>query len=264
MSVWESFINNSFLVKLAAAIVELLVGFVLGPLVKKLILKMHARGIDEGVLTFTGSICNYGIRILAVVVALAQIGVDTSVLVGALSALGLGVSLALKENMANVAGGLQILITKPFKIGDYISCGDDEGTVESIDIMFTTLKTYDNQLVVMPNSGLVSGNITNFSYYPLRRIAVKVPVSSMGDYTDFCKKILSVISTNAKIAKDPAPTTAVSGFMENGNGMYITVYCHTTVEEYWDQLFWVNEKIQDVRKACDLMPPVSYYEEVSA
>ena len=254
---WEQFLHNNFLIKLLAAIVELMVGYFLGPFIKKQILRLHNRkGVDEGVLTFTGSFANIFIRILAVIVALGQIGVDMSVAVGAFSALGLGISLALKDNMANVAGGLEILVTKPFKVGDYIACDSLEGTVQTVEIMFTTLVTFDNQEVVIPNATLIANPVTNYSALPTRRIVILVPLSIQDNYEAFRKDLLEVLQKESGVLADPAPKTIVGDYTPDGMGIQIKVLCYCQTDNYWDVLADLKDKIEQLRKANALNPPV--------
>lgn len=253
---WEQFIHNNFLMKLLAATIELVIGFFLGPAVKRLILRLHNRkGVDEGVLTFTGSLANILIRIIAIIIALGQIGVDMSVAVGAFSALGLGISLALKDNMSNVASGLQILITKPFKVGDYIACNDCEGTVVSIEIMFTTLETFDNQEVVIPNTVLISNSITNYSSYPSRRLVIKVPVSLFVDPKEFRSEAQKAMEACPYVLKDPKPKTQIGDYLADGSGMEINLVCYSTIEQFWDMKFALQEEIQKIRSSLALAAP---------
>lgn len=261
---WNEFVSNNFLVRLAAAAAELLIGFFLGPFCKRLILKLNKRkGMDEGVLTFTGSFINIFIRILSIIIALGQIGADITAVVGIFSAMGLGVSLALKENMANVAGGLQILLTKPFKVGDYIACGTEEGTVVEIEIMFSTLKTFDNQLVVIPNSMLVSSMLINYSAYPSRRIVTQIPVSAVGDYQSFRDRLMHLMESHAQVLKDPAPHTVIGDITPQGNSLSIKAICYTLNDHYWDVKFELNEQIQALRAQMELEAPASLVEMVS-
>lgn len=260
---WDAFIHNNFLIKLAAAIVELLVGYFLGPFIKRQIMRFHNRkGVEEGVLTFTGSFANIFIRILAVIIALGQIGVDMSVAVGAFSALGLGISLALKDNMANVAGGLEILVTKPFKVGDYIECESLEGTVQAIEIMFTTLVTFDHQEVVIPNATLISSPVTNYSSLPSRRIVIAVPLSIQDDFENFRKQLQALMERESGVLNVPAPKTVVGDYTANGMGIQIKTVCYSLTDNYWDVLFDLKEKIEAIRKAESLNPPVDLIQVV--
>lgn len=262
---WNSFmdmlIKNEFFYKLLAAAGEIAVGFMLGPFVRRFILRIQGKGVDKGVLTFLASFTNIAIRFLTIVIALAQIGVPVATMVGAVSAVGLGVTLALKESMANVAGGLQILITKPFTIGDYISVtGSSEGTVKEIEIMFTTLQTANMQQVIIPNSYIVSNTIINYSNYPTRRIVITVSANLKSDYASFREKAVAAMNAHAKVLKDPAPTTVIAGFTSDGSGVNINCVCYVPQEAYWDVLFDLNDAIQQQRQAANLRQPADLIE----
>lgn len=260
---WNSILHNNFLIKLAAAAIELLVGFFLGPFIKRMVMRLHnKRGVDEGVLTFTGSFINIAIKCLAIIVALGQIGVDITVAAGLFSAVGLGVSLALKENMANVAGGLQILITKPFRVGSYIQVETMEGTVTSIEIMFTTLQTFDNQQIVIPNSYLISNPVTNYTEYPTRRIVLQIPVSSQAETAAFREKALALMEEHANVIKAPKPKTVIAGYTADGKGIMIKMVCYSRIEVYWETLYELQEQADALRKASEMMPPVDYIQVV--
>lgn len=258
---WDSLIHNNFLIKLLAACIEFGIGLFLGPFVKRLIMRLHNRkGVDEGVLTFTGSLANIFIRILALIIALGQIGVDMSVAVGAFSALGLGVSLALKDNMANVASGLQILITKPFKVGDYIECDSLEGTVSTIEIMFTTLETFDMQEVVIPNSQLIANPVTNYSANPIRRLVYKIPVSSTADAEIFRSQLVKIMDEEPMVLKDPKPKTVIGDYTDQGRGIEVGMVCYSTIEDFWDMKFSVQEKVQALRTGNVISAPADLVE----
>lgn len=255
---WEELIKNSFWIDLLAAIAEIAVGFFLGSFVKNIISKFqNAKGtlVDQGVLTFTGSAVNISIRIIAIVIALAQIGVNMSVVVGAVSALGLGVSLALRENMANVASGIQILMTKPFRIGDYIQNEEFEGTVKTIEIMFTTLETFDLQEVVIPNAQLISTPIVNYSISPSRRVSFIVPVSRTCSYDQIQNEIQTMLENETGVLKDPKPMTVVADYSTNGKSLMIRVICFANQEDYWTVLANVRNRVEQiVQKHEDALP----------
>lgn len=256
-------LQNSYLVKVVAAVVEVIIGFFLGPFVKRQIMRLHnQKGVDEGVLTFTGSLANTAIRFTGFIIALGQLGVDMSVIVGAFSAVGLGVSLALKENMSNVASGMQILITKPFKVGDYIACDGLEGTVTAIEIMFTTLKTVDNQQVVIPNAILISQSVVNYSLYPTRRINIVVPISCLDDYEGFRLKAKDLMEEQSGVLTDPAPKTVVGTYTQDGRAIQIKLVCYAQNVNYWDTYYALTNKIEVLRKEIALHPPVDLIQVV--
>ncbi len=252
-----SWLSNSYVIKILAAIAELVIGFFLAGLVRRYIMRLKWNGVPDGVRTFIASLSNIAIRLLVLTIALAQIGIPTSILVGGFSAVGLGVSLALRESMANVAGGFQILITKPFEVGDYIACQSFEGTCEDIELMFTTLRTFDQQLIVIPNSTLCSETLTNYTYYPLRRVKIQVPIATQQESALFRTEILSIMKKTAGIASDPAPSARLGGYLSNGQGMLINVICFVKTQEYWDRYFDLLQEIQDLQLKLNLTPPVS-------
>lgn len=170
---------------------------------KKGIIKLSKNASDKGALTFIGSGVSLLTKIAGIIIALSQLGVNTNVIVGAFSAAGLGISLALKDNMANVAGGMQILFTRPFMVGDYISVENKEGTVVRIELMFTVVKTPSAQEIIVPNSLMVQEIIINYSRDEYRRISLQFPVSISTDVQalreiciDILKKDSSVIMEN--------------------------------------------------------------------
>lgn len=260
-SLFDSVIHNAFFYKLLAAIAELVIGFILGPVARRMILRIQGKGVDAGVLTFVASFVNIAIRFLAVIVALGQIGVPVATMVGALSAIGLGVTLALKESMANVAGGIQVLITKPFKVGDYISVmGSSEGTVMEIEIMFTTLQTANQQQVVIPNSYIVSNTIINYSNYPNRRIVITVPSNLNADCEEFRARITEIMEDHPSVLKDPKPVTVIPGFTADGSGVNINAVCYVHYQNYWQTLYDLNEAIQKARLQTGLQQPATLVE----
>ena len=189
-----------WLIRTGTTLLIVAVGFILGPVLKKGIIKLSKNASDKGALTFIGSGVSLLTKIAGIIIALSQLGVNTNVIVGAFSAAGLGISLALKDNMANVAGGMQILFTRPFMVGDYISVENKEGTVVRIELMFTVVKTPSAQEIIVPNSLMVQEIIINYSRDEYRRISLQFPVSISTDVQalreiciDILKKDSSVI-----------------------------------------------------------------------
>lgn len=205
-------------------IVEVIAGIIIGPYVKKLILKMSKKSLDKGAMTFLASCANVVIIASAFIIAAEQLGMKLNSIVSLISALGLGVSLALKGNMANVAGGLQILITKPFKVGDYIKINNHKGTVTTIELMFTTMRTDNGKEVVIPNNLLVTDMLTNYSRQPARRISIMFPVPVPADTRAIEKQALDIASRNEFLLKDPAPSITVQGFAEGYINMLLIGY----------------------------------------
>lgn len=247
--------NNDLLFKLILAVAEIAAGFALAPLIRSAIMRLKLKGVDQAVLTFSSSAVSIVVKAMAIIIALAQIGVDMAVVVGAFSAIGLGVSLSLKESMANVAGGLQILITKPFTVGDYIAMGEAEGTCKQVELMFTILQTPNGQEVIIPNAQIVSTTLINYSQYPVRRILITIPVAIQGSYASLRAELQEVMESNARVLKDPIPKTVINGFTAAGNGLEIRMICYTQNTVYWDVLYQLNEQVHQLLIEHEIQQP---------
>ena len=214
----------SLLIKLAYSGLIVFLSFLIGPKIKRIIEKCAKNPTEMGAMTFIGSLCSIGTKTLGIIVALGQMGVDTTVIVGAFSALGLGISLALKNNMANVAGGIQILLTKPFVVGDYIRIDEHKGVVKSIELMFTTLVTDNNKLVVVPNDEIVTNLVTNYSQTPTRRLRLVIPVKLPDDIPKVCARIQAIVEGDPRILKDPPLRVTVDKVVEGYANILLIAY----------------------------------------
>lgn len=183
-------------------IVEVLAGAVIGPKVKKAIVifaNKSSNAQNKGVLTFVGSAANICIIALSLILAAEALGLKMNSIISLFTALGLGVALALKGNMANVAGGLQILITKPFKIGDYIRISSHYGVVTAIELMFTTIRTNNQKEVVIPNATIVQDLVTNFSKNPYIRLKIPFAVSNGSNFTEIEQIVLRILKESPHV-----------------------------------------------------------------
>ncbi len=227
---------------LIPAVITVGIGFILGAFCKKWINKLSNTPVDSGIMTFVASASSISIEAISIVMALSLLGVDTNVIVGAISAMGLGISLALKENMANVAGGVQILFTKPFRIGDYIDFNGQEGNVVRIELMFSVMRTVDNQEVIIPNAQLVNSPIVNYSTEAHRRIHLVIPMSAQMDF-ETCKDIfMDVIEANDNILTELPRQITVDGFEKNR--MLVGIYVWVDKDVYWPVRLELLEQIQ--------------------
>ncbi len=182
-------------------IVEIGGGLLLGPWVKKLIWKMALRSQDKGVITFLGSAANIIIIAMSLILAAEALGIRMNSVVSLLSALGLGIALALKGNMANVAGGIQILITKPFKVGDYVRIAPHKGVVTAIEIMFVTIRTDNGKEVIIPNSSIIEDMVINYSRLPHIRLRAPFSVPIGENYAQLKEEVLRLMKENPYFVK---------------------------------------------------------------
>ena len=177
--------------KLLMAIIVYIIGSKVIKFAMKLSDKMMEKSkLDKGVQGFLKSVLKFLLYFVLLVVICGQVGIDTASIITLLGTAGLAFSLALQGSLSNFAGGILILVLKPFTVGDFINAQGFEGTVEKIDIFYTTLLTLDNKAVVLPNGTLSNGSIINVTREPMRRLDVKVPI----DYSNDIKKATDVLT----------------------------------------------------------------------
>ena len=223
---FEAFFTHlgPFLEKAWIPLLEVVCGVVLGPFVKRILMRAARNAPDQGALTFLASFSNITIIVFSIILAIEQLGINMTSIVALVSALGLGVSLAVKNNMANVAGGIQILLTKPFVVGDYIRIDEHKGVVKSIELMFTTLVTDNNKLVVVPNDEIVTNLVTNYSQTPTRRLRLVIPVKLPDDIPKVCARIQAIVEGDPRILKDPPLRVTVDKVVEGYANILLIAY----------------------------------------
>lgn len=187
-----------------------------------------------------------GVRILliflAVLIIASQLGFNVTSLVALLSVAGLAISLAVQSSLANLAGGIQILASKPFKVGDYIDAAGINGTVLEINMIHTKLRTPDSKVIFVPNSDLAAAKLTNFSAEENRRVDIVCSAS----YDDAPEKVLAVlrelVSAHPKALADPEPFVRLSGYKDSCIEYTVRVWAKN--EDYWDLYFDLLEQIK--------------------
>ena len=208
---------------------------------------MKSREVDAALVNFVSSLVYYALLIFVVIAALGQIGIQTASFVAIVGAAGLAIGLAMQGSLSNFAAGVLIIIFKPFKIGDFVEMAGVAGVIENIMIFTTELKTGDNKKVIVPNSSVLGGVITNYSANDTRRVDLVMGIG-YNDDIDKAKRVLEeIISADARILKAPAPLIAVSELADSSvnfavrpwvkSGDYWAVYfaLHETVKKRFDQ-----------------------------
>lgn len=180
--------------------------------------------------------------ILTVVFTAGSLGVDMTSLVALLSVGSLGVTLAAEDILGNVAGGLVILSSHPFSIGDFIEAGDVSGTVEDISLNHTRLMTPDGLTALLPNKELASSKVINYTLLGRRRIVWKMTASYDAPTEKVKAACRQALSETKGILDDPAPTVFLTGF--DGSGVDYTVYCWATAEDFWSLQFALAEALR--------------------
>jgi small conductance mechanosensitive channel len=250
---WLTANGLTFGSNLLAAIVVYVVGRWAANLVRSAIQKIFSgRGLDSTVATYAGNIVYAIIMIMVMITALGKLGVPTAQFAAIIAAAGLAIGLALQGNLANFASGFMLVFFRPIKVGDYISAGGAEGTVEEIGIFTSTLNTLDNKKVVVPNSSITGGNIVNFSANANRVVCVPVSVSPQNDPAAVGQALLAAAAENELVLKDPAPVAVITQLGEGKFIMELRVNCAAT--NYWSTLFTLYAGVKNHLESAQVIP----------
>lgn len=242
-------------IRILISLIVLLVSFrVIKAVAKKAAKKLTASGkLDE---TLTKTLVNsaaIALKVLVVICLVGYLGIETSGLSALIASLGVCVGLAVNGTLGNLAGGAMILITRPFRVGDYISAQGYEGSVEEILICYTKIITVDNKVVYLPNSGLSTGTVMNYSEKEQRRVDLVFSVAG-NDPAKVRELLLGVCAREERILEDPAPFARISDFGA-GNGLKITLRAWCRSGDYWDVYFALLETVQKEFEAQGIVVP---------
>ena len=232
----------SFVPKLLIAILVLWIGLKLTKLLKKSILKLlDKRSAEPSLKTFLASLVDVLLKVMLVIMVMDIIGIKATSFIAVLGAAGLAVGMALQGTLQNFAGGVIILLMKPFKVGDYIECGAYKGYVKEIRIFHTFMQPFNGRTIIVPNSSLATTSLTNHTKQPQIRLDVVASVA-YGTDLDFAKEVLmEVIDNDPLILKDPIPKLAVS---ELGNSSVdISMWMWVKTEDYWTVWMRIRENV---------------------
>ena len=228
--------------QIIAALIIFLVGRLLISLINKLVAKVLARKhVDAGVQTFVKSFVNIMLTILLIVAIISKLGVDTTSFAALLASAGVAVGMALSGNLQNFAGGLIILLFRPFKVGDFIECQGVSGTVKEIQIFHTILTSGDNKVIYIPNGGLSSGTVINYSREETRRVDWTFTVEYGEDFDKVESVINRLIEADERILNTPAPFVNLIALADSSVNVVVSVWVKS--ENYWDVFFSMNKAV---------------------
>ena len=224
-SIRFSSINSA---QIIAASLTLLICLLAARLLLRVINRAVSRlPIEQNLHGFIRSIAKILLYFLTVIIVADMLGISVTSLVAVLGVAGLAVSLAAQNALANVAGGLVLLSAKPFVVGDYIEASGISGTVVSIGLSYTRIRTPDNKIICAPNSAVSGDKITNFTTEPLRRVDISVSVAHSNDPALVKRALLAAINAAPGVLNDPAPYINAQAYEENGVIYALRVWAHT-------------------------------------
>jgi small conductance mechanosensitive channel len=234
---------------LLISIVILIVGFwlsnVLSRGLKRVLRKSHT---DEGLVTFISSFMSMVLKVLVVITSITQIGVEMTSFVALLGAAGLAIGMAFSGTLSNFAGGIMILVLKPFKVGDIILTQGEKGEVKEIQIFNTYLYTTDNKVIILPNGPVANGNITNFTKADKRRVDWNFSISYGDDFSKAKEVINQLLNDDARVLKEPEPFVGINLLGPSSVDLAVRVWVLT--DDFNEIFFDLNERVyQEFEKA---------------
>lgn len=230
--------------QILAAIVILVVGLWLAKKIKACFVSaLNKKEVDPTLIGFFSSTLHGGLVLFIVIAAIGKLGVQTTSFVVVIGAAGLAVGLALQGSLSNFASGVLLILFKPFKVGDFIKAGGEAGVVVEVGILTTEMKTPDNIKIILPNSAIMGGSITNVSAHPTRRVDMVVGVS-YGDDLNKAKQIMEdLLAADERVLKDPAPTVAVSNLGDSSVDFVVRPWVNSA--DYWAVKFDFTQAVKE-------------------
>lgn len=212
--------------KLIGAFVVFVIGWwIIGSVARGLNKFLAKRNIDATLRPFLVSVFEAALKAMLVISVAGILGIETTSFVAILGAAGLAVGLALQGSLANFAGGVLILIFKPFKLGDYIVSQGFEGFVDELNIFTTTLRSHDNKKVILPNGTLSNNPLTNVTTMGSLRITTPAAIANIADIAAAREAMLSAAAVDPRVRRDPAPVVLVSSLRDNGCDLIMNTWC---------------------------------------
>lgn len=232
----------AFCLKLAGTLLILFIGIKVIKLVRRLVRKSFEKaGVDQGVIQFLDSLLKYLLYIVLAMIIVGRYGVASSSIVAVVGSAGLAIGMALQGSLSNLAGGVIILVVKPFVVGDYIIAAE-EGTVTEIGLVYTTLLTADNKKILIPNGGLANGNIVNVTAMPKRRIDFKIGIGYSSDLKLAKDIMYDLLDKHEKRLKDEEAVVFVDELGDSAVSIGGRLW--VAAEDYWGVRWELTEKLK--------------------
>jgi len=243
----QQLFSSDKLVALGDMVLAVLLTVIIGLLIIKIVLHITRKSLkksdaDPVVYTFIQNAVKAVCIIILITVCLGAIGVAMSTIVAVIGAAGAAIALALRDSLSNIAGGVMIIITQPYKKDDLRDIGEVSGKVESIDLFLTTLKTYDNKTITIPNGLINTSVLVNHSKEDIRRVDCTFGIGYGNDIQQAKQILQSVCDVNPDIIKIPEPLIGVANHGDNAVMLDLKVWCDT--EKYWDVKYFLEENVK--------------------
>ncbi|MBD1398719.1 mechanosensitive ion channel [Pontibacter sp. JH31] len=249
--------------RLVSAFITLLVGlWVINRLNRMVFNLMVKKDVDVSLRPFLKSVMAVVMRVLLIILVIAQLGVEMTSFIAILGSAGLAIGLALQGSLSNFAGGVLILTIKPFRVGDYIEAQGQAGTVNMINIFNTVVKTPDNKTIFIPNGPLANSVVVNYTIESTRRVELKFAISVNNDIGKVRQILNDLIAADERVLPEPAPVIVVTDFAEHS--LTLSVRTWVNKENYWGFFWDMNERAKSAFEEQGIQMPVPRREMVSS
>ena len=240
--------------KLVLAILVLILGFIIIRSITRAVTRIMKRSnVDDSLVPFLRSLISITLKVLLIISVMTMIGIQMTSFIAVIGAAGLAVGLALQGTLQNFAGGVIIMLFKPYKVGDYITTQGHSGTVKAIQIFTTILTTPDNQTIIIPNSPIATNSLTNYSTQETRRVDFTFGIGYDDDIDKARKVINDIINSDDRILKDPEPMIKLVNLGDSSVDLATRVWVNSG--DYWNVFFDTNEKVKKAFDAEDINIP---------
>lgn len=242
--------------KLIGAIVALIVGLFVIKFIKKSLLKLNGfKKLDPTVAGFLNSAISIALYVVLVITIIGIMGIPMASVVTVLASAGVAIGLSLQGALSNLAGGIMLMLFRPFKVGDYVSAAGEEGTVDSISVVYTVLLTADNKRITIPNGNLMNTNVTNYSSEPLRRVDLSFK-GGFGTDTELVRSLmLKAAVSNEKVVNEPKTDALLMGASDNSVNFQLRAWCKS--EDYWDVYFELIDAVSSLLSENNISAPAT-------
>lgn len=240
--------------QIGLALIVLVVGWwLIGKVVNIAIKAMEKNELDVTLQRFLSSMIGIGLKALLIISVASMVGIATTSFIAVLGAAGLAVGLALQGSLSNFAGGVLLILFKPYKVGDFIETQGHSGVVQSIQIFNTVLKTGDNKTIIIPNGPISNGSITNYSTEATRRVDMSFGIGYDDDIDGARAALEEIIAADERILKDPAHLIVVAELADSSVNFTVRVWVNSA--DYWGVFFAMQESVKKTFDAKDISIP---------
>ena len=236
------------------AIVVSVVGFLLIKCVMRALRKLKSlEKLDQTMTRFVLNFINWLLYIMLIIGVIDILGVPMAQVIAVLASAGVAVGLALQGALSNLAGGILLMILRPFNVGDYVDASGASGVVHAINLFYTVIITIDNKRITVPNGSLMNSNVVDYTAEPLSRVDLVFSCAKSEKPSEIQKCILDAVNTSQYALKDPAPFAHISGGTNEAMEFTVRAWCKT--ENYWDLYFELNQSIVEAFAAKGVQTP---------